>query len=136
MYNKDLRNCRCCMTSYSKPEGYWCEFSLRDKETQEIVTPIGFCEFCDKNSKSYSHFADCHASLFLRLIKKAPYWVRRFVERTDGYNMSNWQYIQFAVFKRWTVIKYNPFKHYGLDVERFEQETGISAHTFKSYESY
>ena len=58
---KDLRNCRCCMATYEKPTDYWCELSLRDKQTGEIINPIGFCEFCDKNNFIwYTPNKPCH----------------------------------------------------------------------------
>lgn len=61
MNKKDLRNCRCCMATYEKPIGLWSEFPLINKETKKPLEPIGFCEFCDKNNKTwYTPNAKCH----------------------------------------------------------------------------
>lgn len=56
---KDLRNCRCCLATYQKPTGYWCELPLSNKDG--IIEPIGFCEFCDRNNKKwYLKEKNCH----------------------------------------------------------------------------
>ena len=58
---KDLRNCRCCMATYEKPTDFWCELPLANNETGEAITPVGFCEFCDRNNETwYLSNKDCH----------------------------------------------------------------------------
>lgn len=52
------------MATYEKPTDYWCELSLRDKETGEVMPPVGFCEFCDKNNTAwYIPSRACHATI-------------------------------------------------------------------------
>lgn len=46
------RNCRQCYAHYQKPTDYWCEIPMRD-EQGNIVEPMGFCEFCDKNNETW-----------------------------------------------------------------------------------
>jgi len=59
---KDLRNCRCCKATYEKPTDYWCVSPLT--KDGEIVEPIGFCEFCDKNNQEwYIKDKQCHSQL-------------------------------------------------------------------------
>lgn len=38
------------MARYEKPTDSWSEIPLRNEETGEIIPPVGFCEFCDKNN--------------------------------------------------------------------------------------
>ena len=55
---KDLRNCRNCFASYKKStdgtdtDDFWCEVPLIDNE-KKIIEPIGFCDLCDKNNKTW-----------------------------------------------------------------------------------
>lgn len=43
----DVRNCRGCGSSYTK-DGFWCQISKVNSD------PVGYCCFCDKNSKFYT----------------------------------------------------------------------------------
>lgn len=47
----EARNCRNCLSHYEKQTGYWCEMPLT--KDGKIVEPIGFCEFCDRNSRYF-----------------------------------------------------------------------------------
>ncbi len=75
----DLRNCRCCHASYEKPAGYWNEYPqyedekgnrigimgsfLKDRTKVKMIEPVGFCEFCDRNNKTwYTPNKPCHAN--------------------------------------------------------------------------
>lgn len=53
-----MRNCRACHASYDKSTGYCC--SLPSIKDAELLEPIGFCEFCDRNNEAwYMPQKDC-----------------------------------------------------------------------------
>ena len=66
------RNCRCCHATYEKPTDYWCQSPTTEPLKgwrkwfkrfikPKIVEPVGFCEFCDKNNKTwYIPNKKCH----------------------------------------------------------------------------
>lgn len=48
--NKEIQNCRKCLSSYTKDD-YWCEVSIAiDGKLKE---PVGYCDFCRIGSPFY-----------------------------------------------------------------------------------
>ena len=128
------RNCECCKGEYatgSQYGEYSCILSNSGVETK------GLCEWCNpSNTTWYVPGLKCHATLFYKLLTKCPYWVRRFDRKTDGLTLTNWQYVQYSLFGRWSKIetqlgfigsKSFTFRYKALDKEKYKRETNKCA---------
>lgn len=62
-------------------------------------------------------------ALTLRWKYNMPYCLTRFLYRTDNLNMTNFEYLQYSIFHRWTKKVHNGlFEYYDFDNTQLHRE--------------
>jgi len=72
---------------------------------------------------------------FVKFVKEEPpYWLSRFflAQSNDVYTLTNWEFMQYSAFGKWTKIEYQGGTLYKvLDVDKYKLETGKNPYQSK-----
>ena len=101
---------------------------------------LRFKYFESANGKGTTHFARTTRLWYTPLYTLAvfmgwdtPYWLSRFWHKTDAYNLTNWEYLQYSVFGRWSKVETqtmvcgkqtSAYSYKAVDKEKFELSRG------------